>query len=41
MGCCSKCGKRVKGTSAAYLMSERSRNMIEHEKNCKGIVNNV
>lgn len=38
MGICSKCNKRVKGTSSSYLMSERSRNMIDHEKTCKGVL---
>lgn len=36
MGICHKCGKRVKGTSSAYLMSQRSDNMIRHEKSCNG-----
>lgn len=34
MGKCCYCDKAVKGTSSQYLMSERSHNMIIHEKNC-------
>jgi hypothetical protein len=35
MGCCTHCGKRVKGTSSSYLMSQRSSNMTRHENSCK------
>lgn len=35
MGCCCYCGKRVKGTSSNYLMSQRSTSMLAHEKVCE------
>ena len=34
MGKCCYCNKAIKGTSSAYLMSQRSANMLIHEKNC-------
>ena len=36
MGVCDKCGKRIKGTSSAYLMSQRSEAYLKHDRECIG-----